>query len=114
MALGNNINISYQDILAGYTAVGIVEYWDLSMQLFNARVRSPVREWNSTLHINAGKPSGLRAEVLQWAHDSPAIHRQLGTDMLLYSFALSIFKDQTTETLGTNWLEGQSQCRPYS
>ncbi|CAM9761772.1 unnamed protein product [Ectocarpus fasciculatus] len=103
-----------EDILAGYTAVGVLEYWDLSMQLFNARVRSPVREWNTTLHSNAGVPSGLRYEVLQWAHNSPGIHRLVGTDMLLYSFALSVFKRQTTETLGTHWLEGESQCRSYS
>ncbi|CAB1103840.1 unnamed protein product [Ectocarpus sp. CCAP 1310/34] len=91
-----------------------MEHWDLSMQLFNARVRSPVREWNMTLHINAGLPSGLRDEVLQWAHKSPAIHRSIATDMLLYSFALSLFKHQTTEALGTNWLEGESHGRPYS
>ncbi|CAM9685130.1 unnamed protein product [Ectocarpus sp. 12 AP-2014] len=90
-----------------------MEYWDLSMELFNARVRSPVREWNMTLHSNAGVPSGLRYKVLRWAHDSPAVHRLIAADMLLYSFALSIFKRQTTEALGTNWLEGEPQCRPY-
>ncbi|CAN0296788.1 unnamed protein product [Ectocarpus sp. 6 AP-2014] len=103
-----------EDILAGYTAVGILEHWDLSMQLFNARVRSPVREWNTTLHSNTGVVSGLRYEVLQWAHDSPAIHRLIGADMLLYSFALSVFKHQTTEALGTKWLEGRPQCRLHS
>lgn len=25
--------------------VGILEYWDLSMQLFNARIKSPVKDW---------------------------------------------------------------------
>ncbi|CAN0222420.1 unnamed protein product [Ectocarpus sp. 12 AP-2014] len=94
-----------QDILAGYTAVGIMEHWDLSMQLFNARVRSPVREWNMFKQRNPGVMSGLRDEVLQWAHESPAIHRVIRTDMLLYSFGLSIFKQQTTASLGTNWLE---------
>ncbi|CAB1104435.1 unnamed protein product [Ectocarpus sp. CCAP 1310/34] len=94
-----------QDILAGYTAVGIMEHWDLSMQLFNARVRSPVREWNVFKQRNPGVMTGLRDEVLQWAHKSPAIHRVIGTDMLLYSFGLSIFKQQTTASLGTNWLE---------
>ncbi|CAB1120652.1 unnamed protein product [Ectocarpus sp. CCAP 1310/34] len=99
-----------EDILSRYTAVGIMEHWDLSMQLFNARVRSPVREWNITQHSNAGLPSELRDEVLQWAHDSPVVHRLIATDMLLYSFALSIFKRQTTEALGTNWLDGSSWC----
>ncbi|CAB1096178.1 unnamed protein product [Ectocarpus sp. CCAP 1310/34] len=82
-----------------------MEHWDLSMQLFNARVRSPVREWNSTLHSNAGLQSGVRHEVLQWAHNSPAVHRLVAADMLLYTFALSVFKHQTTEALGTNWVE---------
>lgn len=80
------------------------------MQLFNARVKSPVRDWNMTVLINAGAHSGIRDEVLQWAHDSPAIHRVVATDMLLYSFALSIFRHQTTVALGTNWREGGSQC----
>ncbi|CAM9180585.1 unnamed protein product [Ectocarpus sp. 13 AM-2016] len=97
-----------ENILAGYTAVGIMEHWELSMQLFNARVRSPVRDWNMTVLNNAGLRSGLRDDVLQWAHDSPAVHRVVGTDMLLYSFALSIFKHQTTVGLGTSWLEGGS------
>ncbi|CAN0366243.1 unnamed protein product [Ectocarpus sp. 6 AP-2014] len=92
-----------EDILAGYEAVGIMEHWELSMELFNARVRSPVREWNRFKQKNPGATSGLRDQVLQWAHENPAIHRVLGADMLLYSFALSIFKQQTAQALGTNW-----------
>ncbi|CAB1109951.1 unnamed protein product [Ectocarpus sp. CCAP 1310/34] len=92
-------------ILAGYRAIGIMEHWGLSMQLFNARVRSPVRDWNVSTHVNPGGGSGIRDEVLQWAHQSPAIHDALRTDMLLYSFALSIFKQQATDALGTDWLE---------
>ncbi|CAM9280646.1 unnamed protein product [Ectocarpus sp. 12 AP-2014] len=92
-----------EDILARYAAVGIMEHWELSMELFNARVRSPVREWNRFKQKNPGAQSGFRDQVLQWAHGNPAIHRVLGADMLLYSFALSIFKQQTAEALGTNW-----------
>lgn len=28
-----------------HSQVGILEHWDLSMDLFNARVKSPVRDW---------------------------------------------------------------------
>lgn len=31
-----------------YVQVGILEHWDLSMELFNARVKSPVRDWQVT------------------------------------------------------------------
>lgn len=73
------------------------------MQLFNARVRSPVRDWNFFKQANPGKMSGLRDEVYQWAHTSSEVHRALGTDMLLYSYSLAIFKQQTATALGTDW-----------
>ncbi|CAM9294983.1 unnamed protein product [Ectocarpus sp. 8 AP-2014] len=105
---GQHVLQQVETILAGYRAIGIMEHWGLSMQLFNARVRSPVRDWNVSTHVNPGGGSGIRDEVLQWAHQSPAIHDALRTDMLLYSFALSIFKQQTTDALGTDWFEGAS------
>lgn len=92
-----------QAILASYTAVGILEHWDLSMQLFDARVKSPVRSWRQIQMSNQGQLSGLRDEVLQWAHTSPEIHRTMATDLLLYEYAFSTFKLQTTASLGTVW-----------
>lgn len=92
-----------QAILGSYTAVGILEHWDLSMQLFDAKVRSPVRDWQNIHKSNPGKLSGLRDHVYQWAHMSPQIHRIMATDMLLYDYALSVFKLQTAATLGTVW-----------
>lgn len=80
-----------------------MEHWDLSMQLFDARVRSPVRNWSMFKQANPGKMSGLREEVHRWARTSTAIHRAIAADMLLYSFALSVFQQQTTDALGTNW-----------
>ena len=88
-----------------YTAMGIMEYWDLSMQLFDAKVKSPVRVWNEEKHANQGDPSPLRDEVYRWAHKSPEIHAILSTDLLLYTYALSLFKLQTNETLGTQWVQ---------
>eukprot|EP00752_Nemacystus_decipiens_P003296 g3050.t1 len=97
-------------ILGSYTAVGILEHWDLSMQLFDARVRSPVRDWQNIKKSNPGRLSGLRDQVYQWAHMSPEIHRIMATDMLLYDYALSVFKLQTAATLGTN----TSMVRPHT
>ncbi|CAN0101748.1 unnamed protein product, partial [Ectocarpus fasciculatus] len=90
-------------ILSTYTAVGILEYWDLSMQLFDERVKSPVRHWQDIKHFNKGQMSELRDEVHQWAHMSPEIHRIMATDLLLYDYSLSLFKLQTSASLGTLW-----------
>ncbi|CAN0219045.1 unnamed protein product [Scytosiphon promiscuus] len=92
-----------EGILGTYTAVGILEHWDLSMQLFDARIKSPVRDWQNIQKSNPGQLSGIRDEVYQWAHLSPEIHRAMSTDLLLYDYAVSVFKLQTTATLGTQW-----------
>lgn len=89
--------------MGNYTAIGIMEYWDLSMQLFDAKVKSPVRTWELQKHANPGIVSPLRDEVYRWAHGNPEIHEMVETDMLIYSYALSLFKVQTNETLGTPW-----------
>eukprot|EP00903_Cladosiphon_okamuranus_P012283 g11519.t1 len=90
-------------ILGSYIAVGILEHWDLTMQLFDARVRSPVKDWQKIQTSNPGQQSRLRDDIYQWAHMSPEIHRIMATDMLLYEYALSVFKLQTTTSLGTLW-----------
>lgn len=43
-----------QDILLSYNAVGIFEHWELSMQLFDARVKSPVEHWDADVSKNPG------------------------------------------------------------
>ncbi|CAM9902494.1 unnamed protein product, partial [Scytosiphon promiscuus] len=51
-----------QDILSTYTAVGIMEHWELSMELFNARVKSFVKDWGTATEdvgvVNRGVVSG--------------------------------------------------------
>jgi len=42
-------------------------------------------------------------QVHQWARTSPEIHAAVATDMLFYDFGLAIFKQQTTDALGTEW-----------
>lgn len=73
------------------------------MQLFDARVRSPVKGWQNIQKPKPGQLSGLRDEVLKWAHMNPEIHHTLVTDMLLYDYDMSVFKQQTSATLGTVW-----------
>lgn len=93
----------FQGILGTYVAVGILEYWDLSMELFDAKVKSPVRDWKVITKSNPGQQSDLRNDIYRWAHMSPEIHRVMATDILLYNYAVSVFKLQTTFTLGTIW-----------
>lgn len=91
---------SLQELLSTYTAVGIMEEWDLSMRLFDATVKSPVRSWNSSGIVNAGPESPQRQDLLEWAYSSPEVHNVLATDLLLYEFAVGIFRKQIKETLG--------------
>lgn len=77
-----------------------MEHWDLSMQLFDAKVKSPVRSWKANRHTNEGHMSSLRDQVHKWAHANPEIHTIVATDMLLYGYASSLFWIQANETLG--------------
>lgn len=69
--------------MKSYTAVGIAEHWELSMALFDARVKSPVRMWNPTLVSNSGSKSERKHTVLEWAYLSPEIHSIVAADLLL-------------------------------
>ena len=90
-------------MLSSYNAVGIFEEWDLSMQLFNATVKSSVRDWDSTMNLNGGVEIEGRAELLEWAYLSPEINIALAADMMLYDFATSLFRHQTAVVLGKEW-----------
>lgn len=90
-------------MLLKYTAVGIFEERELTMKLFDATVRSPVREWSTQEHANPGHRSVEREKVLAWAYESPDIRRVLAGDLLLYDMAFAIFRRQTSEALGTVW-----------
>ena len=74
---------SNQATLNTYKAVGIAEHWELSMALFDASVKSPVRKWNPKLVSNTGSRSERKQQVLEWAYLSPEIHRVIAADMLL-------------------------------
>ncbi|CBN74365.1 expressed unknown protein [Ectocarpus siliculosus] len=95
-----------EDVLLSYTAVGIFEEWELSMELFDAVISSPVQQWGGEEAVNPGPKSSEREMLLRWAHSSPEIRQAVGGDLLLYDLALSIFKRQTAEALGTVWKNG--------
>lgn len=95
-----------QEVLLSYTAVGIFEEWELSMDLFDAVILSPVEQWGGEEAVNPGPKSSEREMLLRWAHSSPEIRQAVGGDLLLYDLALSIFKRQTAEALGVVWTNG--------
>lgn len=90
-------------MLSNYTAVGIFEEWELSMQLFDATVKSSVRRWDARVSLNHGVDHVGRESLLQWAYTSPEINVALAADILLYEFAWDVFKRQTSTVLGTVW-----------
>lgn len=73
------------------------------MQLFNATLKTPLREWRTDMVINTGLQTEARQSLLQWAHSSPEIHDAIITDIVLYDFAVERFKEQTRTVLGTVW-----------
>ncbi|CAN0146142.1 unnamed protein product [Ascophyllum nodosum] len=100
---GRRAMMRVQATLNTYKAVGIAEHWELSMALFDASVKSPVRKWNPKLVSNTGSRSERKQQVLEWAYLSPEIHGVIAADMLLYEMTMDLFKNQTAEVLGTKW-----------
>lgn len=90
----------FKDILSTYVAVGIYEEWSLSMQLFDAKVPTSVRKWDSGMKLNNGPHSPERETLLQWAYESPDILQVLAADLMLYDVASSLFRDQVHAALG--------------
>lgn len=73
------------------------------MRLFNAKVTSPVRQWNADVVANPGLQSEARKALLEWARASSDIHRVLAADILLYSYGVGLFRKQTSEALAVEW-----------
>eukprot|EP00903_Cladosiphon_okamuranus_P012839 g11997.t2 len=100
---GRQALFKMQENFRSYKAIGIFEHWELSMQLFDATVTSSVRHWNNSMALNPGPTPPERQELLRWAYTNPEIHATLATDILLYQFCVSVFKQQTRDALGTEW-----------
>lgn len=82
-----------------YKAVGIFEEWELSMRLFNATVKSSVKNWEVNVALNQGVDDFGREALLQWAYLNPDINIALATDILLYDVRMN-----EVHTLGMSFL----------
>lgn len=92
--------------MSTYTAIGLTEYWSLSMELFDATVKSPVQRWSDySDKVNEGTQSERRLALQEWALNSPETRKMFEGDLILYEHALSLFRAQTHNSLGTVWEE---------
>eukprot|EP00904_Undaria_pinnatifida_P009827 jgi/Undpi1/5975/HiC_scaffold_2.g01249.m1 len=91
------------DAIEAAQAVGIFEHFELSMELFDATVVSPVRQWDAGTQSNPGKQSDVRQRLLDWAHLNTELRRYLAPDLMIYDLAVAVFKQQTAAALGTEW-----------
>lgn len=55
------------------------------------------------MRVNKGVQSGRREWVHQWALNSTEVRSIVQGDLVLYEHAISIFRAQTAETVGTDW-----------
>ena len=69
------------------------------MRLFNAKVKSPVRNWDTGIVANPGTRSAVRKELLEWAHTNVELHDILAADILLYDYGRALFRLQTRDAL---------------
>lgn len=88
------------DVLSDkYAAVGLVEHWDTSMQLFQFALELPNMNWHAASGV-ARKNSDFydeEAATLREAWCDPRIRELLWLDILLYDHAVSIFNKQVVE-----------------
>ena len=73
------------------------------MELYNAKVKSPVQHWNASVAANQADHSLERQALLAWAYESQELHTLLAADLLFYEFAVAIFRRQTSATLNIHW-----------
>lgn len=85
-----------------YSAVGILEQWDESMQLFQSVLGLPGTDWLAAsrkfvgvLNAVSQAQKDAEEETLRGAWDDPEIRELLWLDILLYDHAVSVFHKQT-------------------
>lgn len=69
------------------------------MKLFDAKVKSSVRKWDTHLRLNAGGNYADKESLLRWAHKSSAIAECVANDMFLYEEGIRLFHEQVQGTL---------------
>lgn len=92
-----------QEVLSSeYAAVGLVEQWDKSMDLFNKALKVPNFNWSSTFRSRGRSNSnsqneGEQAQALRRYLWDPELRNILWLDILLYDYAVGIFNRQIHE-----------------
>ncbi|CAN0281833.1 unnamed protein product [Ectocarpus fasciculatus] len=92
-----------QEVLSSkYAAVGLVEQWDKSMNLFNKALKVPNFDWSTTSgsmgRTNANTHTEVeQAQLLSRSWWDPELRSVLWLDILLYDYAVSIFNRQIDE-----------------
>lgn len=83
-----------------YAAVGILEQWNPSMQLFQAALKLPNLDWVDSFRkqgsARANADSAFKQTLFE-AWDDPRIRDVLWLDILLYDHAVSVFNRQVEE-----------------
>lgn len=84
-----------QDTLRSkYDAVGVVESFGATLQLFDKALGIPGVKWSA--EMNAPPDGALRREVMLEAMGDPRIQHYLRLDIRLYELALEIFQEQAS------------------
>lgn len=73
------------------------------MELFDAKVKSPVRQWSTDYAKNQAIVSPERQALLDWVNETEEFKTILAADLLLYEHAVDIFRRQTSAALNTRW-----------
>ncbi|CAM9602728.1 unnamed protein product [Ectocarpus fasciculatus] len=104
----NDLAMSYllqpvEDLLSrNYSAVGILEKWGTSMNLFNKALGVPNFNWQ-TASRNLGRKNvdkrlhNEEAQALRAAWDDPVLAKTLWLDILLYDHAVTVHNKQVEE-----------------
>lgn len=92
-----------EDLLSrNYSAVGILEKWGTSMNLFNKALEVPNFNWQ-TASRNLGRKNvdkrlhNEEAQALRAAWDDPVLAKTLWLDILLYDHAVTVHNKQVEE-----------------
>lgn len=90
-----------QDLLSnGYTAIGLLENFEISMGLFQVALEIPGFEWQEAFNMSGVQNPAVeervdeKARILRLAMVDPSVKKYLWLDFLLYEHAVSLHREQ--------------------
>eukprot|EP00904_Undaria_pinnatifida_P012570 jgi/Undpi1/8443/HiC_scaffold_25.g10911.m1 len=92
-----------------YTAVGILEQWDTTMELFNGVLEFPNFNWTEAFdsqgsqNINEGEAHRVEEEAMNKALTDVKIKHHLWLDLILYEHAVAVHEVQLAQYRRTKW-----------